>query len=284
MENTSAPTARIRDTSQTFLAYARKAFLESPIVREQWWAERYEADLADVFEAFYARVGHTTSGDMLVRELSRVRKRVELALPATIEAIEKVEPVVRSLMEVPAEPSPLHVLMVGPYTANAVVGTLGDDVALFHCLEWFEPAQATDALVAHEDTHAWHRIQHGEATMAEDAPWLAFSEGLANLVSRMAVPGQDEADYFWYGHAGFEEWLPWCREHADVLVERFAAAIDEPAAGDTWFGSGLVDGHWRVGYFVADRVVAGLDLPLAGLVALSPDDGRRVIRDALGVT
>lgn len=284
MENTSAPMARIRDTSGTFQAYARKAFLESPIVREAWWVERYEAELPDVFEAFYSRVGHASSSAALVRELTQVRKRVDLARPAVIEAIETVEPTVRSLMGMEPEPRPLHVLMVGPYATNAVVGSLGDDVVLFHCLEWFQPAQATAALVAHEDAHAWHRILHGEAAMAEDAAWLAFSEGLANLVSRRAAPGQEEADYFWYGHAGFEAWLPWCQEHAESLVERFAAEIDEPGAGDTWFGAGLVDGQWRVGYFVADRLVAGLGLTIPEMVALTPDDARRTIRDALGVS
>ena len=43
----------------------------------------------------------------------------------------------------------------------------------------------------------------------------------------------------------------------------------------------LVDGKWRVGYYLADRLVAGLGMSLAELAALSVDDARAAVRDAL---
>ena len=273
--------ARIRDTTPAFDAFARWGFLESPAVRENEWGPRYESQLADVFEAFYARAGEPRGKAALVGELSQIRKRVEAGRPVLQETIERVEPAVRELLGVPDDPSPLHVLMVGPYASNAVVARLGGDVALFHCLEWFAPNQATDVLVAHEDTHAWHAIGLGDAALAEDAAWLTFAEGMAIQVSRAVVPGRDEQDYFWYGHQGFEDWLPWCRDRRDELIERFGSVLDHPDASDTWFGGGLVDGQWRVGQFIADEVVRQLGMDVADMAALDPDDARARVRAAL---
>ncbi|MBA2279625.1 MAG: hypothetical protein H0W25_00080 [Acidimicrobiia bacterium] len=112
---------------------------------------------------------------------------------------------------------------------------------------------------------------------------MAFSEGLAIQASRRARPGQLDDDYFWYGHAGFEDWLSWCGERKDELVERFAAELDVVGSAETWFGSGLVDGKWRVGYFVADQLVAGMNRTLPELVAMDPAGGRAAIRAALGL-
>ncbi|CAN5221988.1 hypothetical protein BH18ACT4_BH18ACT4_15210 [soil metagenome] len=272
---------RLLDTSDAFEAFARKAFVEVPVIREQLWEQRYESAVPEVFEAFYARSAERRGRAAVVRELSDVRTRARAAAPVVRDAIERVEPTVQTLLGVAPETSPLHVLMVGPYSTNAVVGPMGDDVAVFHCLEWFHPDQATDVLVAHEDTHAWHEIVHGEAVLAEDTPWMAFAEGLAIGVSRAAVPGRPDDDYFWYGHERFEAWLPWCQEHRDELVGRFAADIETPEAAETWFGSGLVDKQWRVGYFVADQLVSHLSQPLDELAALTPDEGRQLILDIL---
>lgn len=279
--------ANFLDTLDSFETFARKAFLEGTSTRERLHGELYERPLAEVFEAFYARSGDRSGPGALFRELSDVRTRVREAGPAVRAAIEAVEPGVRELLGVPEDPAPLHVLMVGQFSANAVVGRLGDDVAVFHCLEWFNADQATDVLVAHEDAHAWHELALGAPGSEEDATWLAFSEGLAIQASRQVLPGRDEDDYFWYGHAGFEDWLPWCREHRDELVERFAAALDGPDgtdAADAWFGSGLIDGRWRVGYYVADQLVGGLDRPLSDLVRLDAAEASSVVRGAAGLS
>ncbi len=275
------PMARIRDITDSFEAFARKAFVESPINRDRLWEQRYEAAAPDVFDAFYARIGEKAGRAAVVRELSLVRDRTREASPVVSGAIEEVEPDVCRLLGLAPEPAPLHVLMVGPYSTNAIVGRMGDDVTVFHCLEWFHNSQATKVVVAHEDAHAWHELALGAPVPEDDAAAMAFSEGLAIQVSRAAVPGRAEDDYFWYGHEGFETWLPWCQEHRDDLVARFGAALDEEGAADTWFGSGLVDKQWRVGYFVADLVVAGLDRPLPELAAMTLDEGRAAVRAAL---
>ena len=202
--------ARILDTTPAFVEFARGAFLESPVMREQHWVERYEGAHRDVFEAFYAKQGEPEPGNPLVRELSRVRQQAEEGADATKAAIEEVEPALVDALGVPARPSPLHVLMVGRFTTNALVGRLGDEVALFHCLEWFQSREGAQVLVAHEDAHALHEILLGQ-TPPQDPAWTAFSEGMAIQASRTVVPGRPEDDYFWYGHAGFEDWLPWCR-------------------------------------------------------------------------
>lgn len=275
----------IRDTTDVFETYARSVFLESPVVREQRWDTEYEPALADVFEAFYARLPERAGRAALVREISLVRDRVPAAVPNVIKAIETVEPKVRELLGAPAGTEPQHVLMVGPYGTNAIVGRMGSAVTVFHCLEWFHPMQATKVLVAHEDAHAWHEILLGAPTPEDDPMAMAFSEGLAVQASRGAVPGQPENDYFWYGHEGFETWLPWCTENHDDLRSRFRAdSIGEVGkdAAEKWFGSGLVDGHWRAGYFVADRLVADLDRPLHELAAMTIDEGADAIRSLLG--
>ncbi len=272
--------ARILDTTPTFVEFARAAFLESPVMREQHWVERYEGAHPDVFEAFYAEQGEPERGNPLVRELSRVRQQAEEGAVATRSVIEEVEPALVEAMGVPAAPTPLHVLMVGRFTTNALVTRLGDEVALFHCLEWFQAREGTQVLVAHEDAHALHQITLGQRP-PEDAAWMAFSEGMAIQASRTVVPGRPDDDYYWYGHAGFEDWLPWCREHRTEVLDAFKASLDAPEAVETFFGGGLVEGRWRVGYFVADELVRELGRPLPELVRMSVDDGRAAIRQLL---
>ncbi len=272
--------ARIIDTTPAFDRYAKRAFLESPIMRGQQWAEEYEGAHPDVFEAFYAHQALPERGNPLTRELSRVRQQVTEGAAATRKVIEEVEPVVAEALGVPTSPSPVHVLMVGQFNANALIGRLGGEVALFHCLEWFQSEEGTQVLVAHEDAHAWHEIALGEVP-PEDPAWMAFSEGMAIQASREVVPGRPEYDYFWYGHAGFEEWLPWCLEHRQQVLDLFRAALDDPGGGESFFGGGLVEGRWRLGYFVADQIVRGLNRPLPELAAMSVDDGRATVRDHL---
>jgi hypothetical protein len=269
-----------------FEAFARKAGLESPFRREMLWKEHYLAANADVVAGMEEAVPGWTSGlPAMVRELSRVRTRAKEAAPVVRQALEEVDPRLAELLGVPAEPSPVHVLMVGAFTTNSAVGRLGDDVAVFHCLEWFQTPEGARALVAHEGTHAWHRLALARAghdvPPDDDLSWMIFYEGLATQASRAAAPGLPEVDYFWYGHPEVEDWVPWCEEHADELRKHVRVALDIPEAVETFFGAGLVDGRWRVGYHLADRLVGGLGRSLPELVALSPDEARQAVREAL---
>jgi hypothetical protein len=273
--------ARILDTTPAFEEYARTAFLDPPALRESQWRERYEGAHPEVFAAFYADQPDTSGRAALVRELSRVRQLAREAAPVVGGIIEDLEPAVAAALGVDLPPEPQHVLMIGPHTTNAVVGRLDGGVALFHCLEWYFSEDGARVLVAHEDAHALHELALGLRPPQDDAAWLAFSEGLAIAVSRVAAPDLPEADYFWYGYGGFEEWLPWCRENRADLLQRFGAALDDPAASETWFGGGLVEGRWRVGYFVADELVTALGRPLPELAALTVDDARAAITEAV---
>lgn len=275
--------ANIIDTTPAFDRFAKVAFLESPVMRGQLWVEQYEGAHPEVFEAFYAQQGQPDRGNPLVRELSRVRQQAAEGAEATRNVIEEVEPAVAQALGLPASPSPVHVLMVGQFNANAAVGRLEGEVALFHCLEWFQSEESSRVLVAHEDAHAWHEIALGVAP-PEDPAWMAFSEGMAIQASREVVPGRPDYDYFWYGHAGFEDWLPWCQEHRQQVFELFAAAVDGPDPGEateSFFGGGLVEGRWRLGYFVADELVRGMGRSLPELVAMGIDDARAAIRERL---
>jgi len=270
--------ADILDTSPAFEAFARAAFVESPVVREQLWRDRYEGTHPDVFEAFYDGHGTTEGRSAVVRDLSSVRNRVRDAAPVERRLIEEVEPAVCEALGLAPEPAPRHVLLVGSFSTDADVGRLDGAVTLFHCLEWFHGEDGMRLLVAHEDTHAWHEIALDVVPPEDDAAWLAFYEGMAIAASRAVVPGRPEEEYFWYGHGGFADWLPWCEEHRDNLLDRFKSDLDDPAAVDPWFGAGLVESRWRVGYYVADQLVKRLDRPLPDLVTLSVEEAQEAIR------
>jgi len=268
--------AHILDTTPAFEAFARKAFLESPFLRETLWEQRYETAHPEVFAAFYAAESSVAGRGALVQDLSQVREVAKYAAPVMTSLIGEVEPVVADAMGMAGAPTPQHVLLVGPMSTSAAVGRLDGDVTLFHCLEWFNSEEGARVLVAHEDAHAFHQMRL-EGSLPTDAAWMAFYEGVAMQVSRAVVPGRAEEDYFWYGYAGFSKWLPWCQEQRGALEEGFAAALDDPEAGETYFGSGLVEGRWRVGFYLADYLVGGLGLSIPELISMTVEEGRAAI-------
>ena len=273
--------ARLLDTIPAFEAYARKAGVESPLQREFLWKDKYRGAHPQVFAAFEAAFPAAGGLAAVVRELARVRTRVDEAAPVMRQIVEEVDPLVGEALGMPPEPSPVHVLMVGTFATNAAVGPLGDDMAVFHCLEWYQTAPGARALVAHEGTHAWHRLKLGQTPPEDDLAWLTFSEGLAIQASRLAASDLPELDYFWYGHPEVEDWLPWCRANHEELLKHFRASLDIAEATETFFGGGLVDGKWRVGFYVADALVAGLGRSLPELASMSVDEARAAIHAAL---
>ncbi len=268
-----------------FETFARKAGVEGPFRREMLWQD-YRAAHPDVFAGLENAVpGFDRGVPAMVRELSRIRVRAKEAAPEMRAIIDEMDPKLADVLGVPTDPSPLHVLMVGAFTANSAVGRIGDDVAVFHCVEWFQSPDGARALVAHETAHAWHQLALRRAEQAapndEDLAWTVFTEGLATQASRAAAPNLPEDYYFWYGHPEMEDWVPWCAEHAGELRGYLRDAIDDPGAVETFFGAGLVEGRWRVGYYLADRLVAGLGPTLPELVTLSVSDARSAVHDAL---
>ncbi|MDP9073945.1 MAG: hypothetical protein M3N98_07190 [Actinomycetota bacterium] len=277
---------RILDTMPAFEAFARKAGVESPFQRELLWKAEYRAAHPEVFAGFDAAVPGSNGGvPTMARELSRIRTRAKEGAPVMREIITEVDPTVATVLGAQAEPSPVHVLMVGAFATNSVVGWVGDDVAVFHCVEWFQSADGARALVAHETAHARHRLALRRAGQPmppdDDLAWAIFAEGLATQASRAVAPGLSEVDYFWYGHSEMEDWVPWCDEHATQLRAQLRSAVDTPGAAEAFFGAGMIDGRWRVGYHAADRLVAGLGRTLPELVALPVAVARQAVCDAL---
>ncbi|MEX2619781.1 MAG: hypothetical protein WD250_06140 [Egibacteraceae bacterium] len=274
--------ARILDTIPDFVALAKAAFLEDRATRGYLWDERYRSRHPEVFAVFFDGHGDADQVPAVTHKLTDVRRVVEPAAPIVTRLIEEVEPAVRDTLGLAGLPEPMHVLMVGTFSTNAAVVRLDGEVAVLHCLEWFGEPDTQRVLVAHEDTHAWHETLLGQAPPT-DLAWTAFAEGLAIQVSRAVAPDRPEADYFWYGVAGFEEWLPWCRENQDLVLQRFGKALDEDEqeATEMFFGAGFIDDQWRVGFYVADALVASLDAGVDELVRLSVEDGREAIRTAL---
>ncbi|HUQ64433.1 MAG TPA: hypothetical protein VM121_11820 [Acidimicrobiales bacterium] len=277
--------AHLLDTTADFDTFARKVGLDTPLEREVQWKARYESAYPLVFRAFYTGGGSPDGRPAVARELSRIKRRVAEAAPVMRAHIEEIDPVLGETLGMPPDPSPLHVLMVGTFSTNAVVAKVGDDIAVLHCLEFYQTPEGAKVLVAHEATHAWQRLATGDEQPPETDPgWLAFSEGVATRASRELVPGVDETDYFWYGHPEVEDWLPWCQENRDKLLERFAGGFDESWTYEAFFGAGRVDDHWRVGYFVADEIVRRIDKPLSELVKMGVDEGKAEVKEVLGLS
>jgi len=273
--------AHIIDTAPAFEAFAESAALESPFTREQLWRDRYEAAHPDVFASFYAGDVSPRRPLAQVRELARVRRQAAAAAAALAPVINEVDETVRTMLGLPAEPAPAHVLLVGGGSVNASVGRLGGGVAVFHCLEWFRAAEDWRVLAAHETTHAWHEIALDGTPPDDDLAWITFSEGLAVRGSQEAVPGRAECDYFWYGHAGFDRWLAWCHEHEAQLRSHLRERLTDASAADALFGAGRYEGHSRTGYFVAARLLADTQHSLAELVRLTTTEASDLIRSAL---
>lgn len=273
--------ARLLDTVPAFDAFAKAAALESPFVREQLWRDRYEAAHPDVFAAFYAGEASPRRPLLQLRELARVREQANAGSAALPPVIDEVDEIVRALLGAPTLPAPRHVLLVGGGTVNASVGRLRGDIAVFHCLEWFRGAEDWRVLAAHETAHAWHEVVLGVSSPSDSLAWITFSEGLAVRASMEAVPGRPEADYFWYGHAGFDTWLLWCREHRDELRAHLRDSLDDPTEANTLFGADRHRGHSRTGYFTGAELVAASNAPLAELVRLTVPEGAELIRSTL---
>ncbi len=271
---------RILDTTPAFQRFAGAAVDADEITRQQQWTQRYQAAHPEVFEAFFAADGDRSSLATMLRQLRGVRLRTQAGAANLPDLITAIEPAVVEALGAHGHPEPLHVLLVGSFSANAFVAPLGDDLAVFHCLEWFTDPGAAGALVAHEAAHAWHRRRAG--TRAEpDLAWEALREGIAVHPSRPAVPDLSDHDYFWYGLGSFEDWLPWCRENRELLLDDFRRGLDDPDAVEAFFGGGFVRDRWRTGFFVADVIVTELDLPLTELAGLAPEHASRAVRQIL---
>lgn len=275
---------RILDTLPAFQEFARRAFLEAPAIRETIWEEVYAGAHPEVFACLHDRFGDGSLA-AVVRDLSRIRRRVEQGHEVIGEVIEEVDPAVAELLDtIHLDPGPLHVLLVGTLATNAFVDSLDGDVAVFHCLEWYTGRGSTRVLTAHEDTHAWHRLLLPDQPQeAEDLLWALFVEGMAIQVSRRLAPDQPEEYHFFYGVEGFEEWLPWCRDNHDMLLAGFRDALDAPEEDvyTRYFGGGFVEGHWRVGFYLADAVVGGLGREPAELARMRPAEAHEAVRRAL---
>lgn len=275
----SAGEPRIVDLMPAFERFARAAFLEAPVLRDSLWKEHYVGAHPEVLRAYEQEVGEPAVA-AVTRNLSHTRQVAGEGGEVMPRLLAEIEPAVAAVLDPPTDRRPLHVLMVGTYAANVLVTRLDDDVAVIHCLEWFAGEGPARVLIAHEDTHAWHHLALG-GPPPEDLLSSAFAEALAIAVSREVVPGRPDADYFWYGVEGFEDWLPWCREHRDDLLAHFVERLDDETAVEDFFGAGFVDGHWRVGYFIASELADRLDAGPAELLRYSPDEAREAARAAL---
>lgn len=272
--------ARIIDTLPDFHRFAGMALNSQDADLASLWEQRYRSAHPDVFAAYDQVTGWDGSPDAVLGQLAGVRARVQEAAGIVPDLIEQVEPALRDLLGAERVGDPVHVLLVGGFQANAFVTRLDGDVAVVHCLEWFAGEEPARVLVAHEGTHALHRLVL-DREPPDDPAWTTFYEGVGVRASREVVPERPEEDYFWYGLEGFEEWLPWCREHRSELRGHLADRLDDPAATEDLFGAGFVEGHWRTGFFLADELVGDSDATLEELVRLDVDAGRALIREAL---
>lgn len=272
---------RIVDTLPDFHRFAGMALNTQDADRARLWEQRYRDAHPAVFAAYDELTGWDGVPEAVLGQLAGVRARVQEAATVVPDLIEDLEPAVRDLLDAGSVGEPVHVLLVGGFQANAFVTRLDGDVAVVHCLEWFAGEDPGRVLIAHEDTHALHQLLLG-GQPPDDPAWMTFYEGIGVRASRELVPDRPDDEYFWYGLEGFEEWLPWCREHRDELRRRLADRLEDPAATGDFFGGGFVDGRWRTGFFVADELLSATDRTLEELVRLDVDEARALVEEALG--
>ncbi|MGH7687282.1 MAG: hypothetical protein ACREN2_10760 [Candidatus Dormibacteria bacterium] len=272
---------RIIDTSQAFDAFAASVELETPLIREMRWREQYEDGYRAVFDAFYAAQGTSDRPAGMLHNLSRVRLHAQQAAAALPEIIKEVDAAVGAALGFDAGEGPVHVMLVGTAGANAVVGRLGDEMAVFHSLEWFQAPEPARVAAAHETAHGWHEMHLSGPAPVDDAGWPVFEEGLAVQTSRAVVPDRPDEEYFWYGLEGFDGWAAWCVENAGKLKHRLKHALEDPGKIGNMFGSGAVEGHHRTGYHVADSLVADMRKSLPDLARLEPTEAAAAIRAAV---
>ena len=272
---------KIIDTSKTFDAFAASVEMETPLIREMRWRDSYEAEYPDVFAAFYTAQGSRDRPAGMLHNVSRVRMHVQQAATALPAIVEEIDAAVGQALGFEPDEGPVHVLLVGTAGANAVVGRLGDDVAVFHSLEWYQAPEPARVAAAHETAHGWHELHLTGPQPLDNAGWPVFEEGLAVHTSRAVVPGRPEEEYFWYGLEGFEGWAQWCVDNRQKLRHRLHHALSDASKLGDMFGSGTVGGHHRTGYHLADALIAEMNRPLPELARLAPEDAAEAIRNAV---
>ena len=254
---------RVESIVPDFLAFWATAAGKPRDVQRRLWHELYEGPNRELFELYYT---NWASPDMLDAALERFPAEAP-AIAARADGLpnrvaEAAQAVAASL-EQPVPEIDVQ-LVVGLFSSDGWVTEFRGRRTLFLAVEYMPPYD--DVFFAHECAHLVHRATgfDGETVAA-----AVVAEGFAVALSAELVPGHDEGVYLWM-RDGRDDWLAECVARGDELRARLRADLDSEDADvyASWFlgrpnDSGLPP---RCGYFVANRWIRDLGVPLGELV------------------
>lgn len=248
---------RIRNVVPEFLSFWETARTMGPDEQKKLWLDLYEEPNRDLFDVYYSRWGSP-------RGLPAALKR----FPEVVPRLESID-VGSSLQRGVAECARLfdhpegefdYIVMVGLFSSNGWATTVNGRPASFVALEWFSDQRYLDVLVAHEAAHAYHELTRAGGWTEFHFAQALFEEGLATLVSSLAVPGLSADEYLWFG-AGYADWLHRCAQVDDVERRSLLSAANQTdqALYEQYFMARATEGlPQRYGYHVGYQIVSEL--------------------------
>lgn len=123
---------------------------------------------------------------------------------------------------------------------------------------WTKPA-AVEGLIAHEIGHLIHN--HWREKVGKDFAsgpwWQLYTEGFAQRCEHLVL-GR-ESWHMTLG-AGYQDWLPWCRQHSKWLAAEFLRRVKTNGDIRPFFGSWQeVYGRKQTGYFLGHELIKLLE-------------------------
>lgn len=253
------------DTFPTFLRYwekARRCPLEEQI---QLWAQEYLSEWPDLLSM---QVEDYRAQGIDWHQIAR--QRIFPHLPERIEGMSRAHDILVPLCErvslrtreiLGFESSVTFVIYAGLGCGAGWAATFRGAPAVLLGLEniveedWVdEPTLAS--LLAHEVSHlAYHGWRKLAGKQSDESPWgQLIDEGFAQYCeSSLVSAGTFHEDR---GEAG---WLEWCEEHAAWLAREFLRCMDTGEPVRRFFGSWFdIEGHSQTGYYLGQRIIAGL--------------------------
>lgn len=120
-------------------------------------------------------------------------------------------------------------------------------------LDWGD-ARNLIALIYHELGHIWHFETRGGVpaltSPKQKALWQLYAEGIAMYTEQLLC---DDMDFY---HQDVDGWLPWCREHRNLLLQEYRRRIHAEESVQDFFGDWCsFMSHSDCGYFLGGELI-----------------------------
>lgn len=244
-------TVKVTNLAETFLAFWELA-KDKPLPKQvSLWETRYAEPhraVLNFYEEHY-------------NDLAAPTEEVFSRYPDVISTIRTVSAAADTIVAASVDkcaalgiaPSGHHVVMVGRFSSNAWADLFEGAPTCFYALELIPDVTTLAIMAAHETTHVLH---HNVSDVPFDGTTVAeklMLEGLATLVSEVAVPGLKDETYLWPGYSTTTEgqevtaWLADCTARRLELKGQLLRDLgsDDPATLGRYFGVGPKYRHER---------------------------------------